>query len=83
MRVLCCVVRIVQAELDLRPRGNCNQILKKMVEDATGLDLRQRVSQVMSTVECMLTSCRWSETVASWCGEEERVTNRSQQQHSS
>lgn len=41
------VARTIEAELGLRPRGNCNQILKKMVEDATGLDLRQRVSQVV------------------------------------
>lgn len=41
------VARTIETDLQLRPRGNCNQILKKMVEDATGLDLRQRVSQVV------------------------------------
>jgi len=41
------VARTIEEELNLRPRGNCNQILKKMVEEATGLDLRQRVSQVV------------------------------------
>jgi len=41
------VARAIEDEKGLRPRGNCNQILKKIVEDATGLDLRQRVSQVV------------------------------------
>lgn len=41
------VARSIETDLQLRPRGNCNQILKKMIEDATGLDLRQRVSQVV------------------------------------